>query len=45
MTNYYKLGIGGAMFIQDSSVAIVSTNFKNNRAVMDGGEQGTPQLA
>jgi hypothetical protein len=45
MTNYYKLGIGGAMFIQDSSAAIVSTNFENNRAMMDGGEQGTPQLA
>ena len=37
MTSYYKLGIGGAagMYIQDASAAIVSTNIKNNRAVMD----------
>jgi hypothetical protein len=44
MRNYYKLGIGGAMFIEDATAAVVSTIFKENRAVMDGGEQGTPRL-
>jgi hypothetical protein len=39
MATYYKLGIGGAIYIQDASAAIVSTIFKTNRAVMDGGKQ------
>jgi hypothetical protein len=36
--NYYNLGVGGAMYMQDSAVSIVNSTMSNNRAVMNGGE-------
>jgi hypothetical protein len=36
--NYYNLGVGGAMYMEDSSVTIVDSIVSNNRAVMNGGE-------
>lgn len=37
MRNYYKLGIGGAMYMEQSMATILRANVSGNRAVMDGG--------
>ncbi len=40
MNNYYKLGIGGAMYIEHSRVDISTSSVTDSMAVMDGGECG-----
>jgi hypothetical protein len=36
--NYYNLGVGGAMYMQDSMASITDSAVLNNTAVMNGGE-------
>lgn len=35
---YYALGVGGAIFLEDSWLTITDSIVADNRAVMDGGE-------
>jgi predicted outer membrane repeat protein len=38
--SYYMLGVGGALYVEQSSVSITRSKVLGNRAVMDGGECG-----
>ena len=38
--SYYMLGVGGALYVEQSSVSITRSKVLGNRAVMDGGEYG-----
>jgi hypothetical protein len=37
--NHYTLGVGGALYVERSTVRMSNTTLWRNRALMDGGEQ------
>jgi predicted outer membrane repeat protein len=41
--NYYTLGVGGALYVEHSSVQVSHSKVLGNMAVMDGGEWGTTE--